>query len=184
MEKLSMSKLKEILRLKYEANLSARQIARALNVSHTVVNNYIDKAKLCGKEYKQLKLLDNNEIIVNLFPTQPKKYKYTPPNFAYIHKELRRKGVTLELLHEEYSDVNPNGCYGYTWFCNEYRQYAKKVNPSMRQTHIAGEKVFIDFSGMTMGITNRDTGEVSEVQIFVLVPAGFRFATCRRSRSI
>lgn len=167
MEKLSMSKLKEILRLKYEANLSARQIARALNVSHTVVNNYIDKAKLCGKEYEQLKLLDNNEIIVNLFPTQPKKYKYTPPNFAYIHKELRRKGVTLELLHEEYSDANPNGCYGYTWFCNEYRQYAKKVNPSMRQTHIAGEKVFIDFSGMTMGVTNRDTGEVSEVQIFV-----------------
>ena len=162
-----MNKLKEILRLKYESNLSARQIARALNVSHTVVNNYLGKANSCTKSYDELKTLSNNELASNLFPVEHRKYKYTPPNFAYIHKELRRKGVTLELLHEEYADANVNGCYGYTWFCNEYRQYAKKVNPSMRQTHIAGEKVFVDFSGMTMGVTHKDTGEITQVQIFV-----------------
>jgi transposase len=169
MEKLSMSKLKDILRLKYESNLSARQIARALNVSHTVVNNYLSKTDNCSKTYEELKDLSNNEIVSNLFPQETKKYKYTPPNFAYIHKELRRKGVTLELLHEEYSESNPNGYYGYTWFCNEYKKYSSKINPSMRQVHIAGEKVFIDFSGMTMPIVNRNSGEISKAEIFVAV---------------
>jgi transposase len=112
--------------------------------------------------------LSDNEIIGTLF-FKEKTYKYPVPDFAYIHKELRRRGVTLELLHEEYSEANNNDCYGYTWFCNEYRKYSKKINPSMRFTHIAGEKVFIDFSGMTMPIVNRDTGEISEVQIFVAV---------------
>jgi transposase len=172
MEKLKMNKLKEILRLKHEANLSARQIARALNVSHTVVNNYIGKSDSCNKSYDELKVLSDSEIVASLFPSEIKKYKYTPPDFGYIHKELKRKGVTLELLHEEYADTNPSGYYGYTWFCNEYKKFAKKLNPSMRQTHIAGEKVFIDFSGMTMPITNRDTGEISEVQIFVAVLGG------------
>jgi len=172
MEKLKMSKLKEILRLRYEANLSARQIARALNISHTVVNTYIAKSSDCSSAYSELKKLSDSEIVANLFPTEIKKYKYTPPNFAHIHKELKRKGVTLELLHEEYSDANPNGYYGYTWFCNEYKKFAKKLNPSMRQTHIAGEKLFVDFSGMTMGITNRDTGEITQVQIFVGVLGG------------
>ena len=97
------------------------------------------------------------------------KYKFNPPNFAYIHKELRRKGVTLELLHEEYATSNPNGYYGYTWFCNEYKKYSKKVNISMRQVHVAGEKLFIDFSGMTMNVLDKDSGEISKVQIFVAV---------------
>ncbi len=169
MEKLSMSKLKEILRLKYEANLSARQIARALNVSHTVVNNYVNKLANSKLSYDELKLLSNNDIVGTLFPIETKIYKYNPPNFAYIHKELRRKGVTLELLHEEYCEANSNECYGYTWFCKEYREYSKKISPSMRQTHIAGEKVFVDFSGMTMPIVHPITGEISQVQIFVAV---------------
>ena len=97
------------------------------------------------------------------------KYKFNPPNFAYIHKELRRKGVTLELLHEEYATSNPNGYYGYTWFCNEYKKYSKKVNISMRQVHVAGEKLFIDFSGMTMNVMDKESGEISKVQIFVAV---------------
>ena len=169
MEKLGMSKLKEILRLRHECNLSARQISRALNISHTVVNNYLSKATVCDKNYDELKDLSYNEIISNLFPSLEKKYKFNPPNFAYIHKELRRKGVTLELLHEEYATSNPNGYYGYTWFCNEYKKYSKKVNISMRQVHVAGEKLFIDFSGMTMNVVDKDTGEINKVQIFVAV---------------
>lgn len=179
MEKLGMSKLKEILRLRHECNLSARQISRALNISHTVVNNYLSKATVCDKNYDELKDLSYNEIISNLFPSLEKKYKFNPPNFAYIHKELRRKGVTLELLHEEYATSNPNGYYGYTWFCNEYKKYSKKVNISMRQVHVAGEKLFIDFSGMTMNVVDKDTGEINKVQIFVAVLGanfGLRFA--------
>ena len=169
MEKLSMGKLKEILRLRHECNLSARQISRALNISHTVVNTYLSKAKVCDKNYDELKELSYNEIISNLFPSLEKKYKFNPPNFAYIHKELRRKGVTLELLHEEYATSNPNGYYGYTWFCNEYKKYSKKVNISMRQVHVAGEKLFIDFSGMTMNVVDKESGEINKVQIFVAV---------------
>ena len=167
MEKLSMGKLKEILRLRHECNLSARQISRALNISHTVVNTYLSKAKVCDKNYDELKDLSYNEIISNLFPSLEKKYKFNPPNFAYIHKELRRKGVTLELLHEEYATSNPNGYYGYTWFCNEYKKYSKKVNISMRQVHVAGEKLFIDFSGMTMNVLDKESGEISKVHIFI-----------------
>ena len=169
MEKLGMSKLKEILRLRHECNLSASQISRALNISHTVVNNYLSKATVCDKNYDELKDLSYNEIISNLFPSLEKKYKFNPPNFAYINKELRRKGVTLELLHEEYATSNPNGYYGYTWFCNEYKKYSKKVNISMRQVHVAGEKLFIDFSGMTMNVVDKESGEINKVQIFVAV---------------
>lgn len=168
MEKISMIKLKEVLRLKYEVHMSARKISRALNLSHTVVNNYIARVENSNKEYKELILLSDNEIKNLLFPIMPKQSKYKSPDFAYIHKELHRKGVTLELLHEEYSNsCSGNECYGYTWFCKSYRIYSKKINPSMRQVHLAGEKVFIDFSGMTMPVVNRDTGEITKAEIFV-----------------
>lgn len=164
-----MRKLKEILRLKYVSGLSARKISRALNISHTVVNTYIKKVDKYDGGYKSLMLKSDSEIMDILFPLEKKRYKYPVPNFGYVHKELSRKGVTLELLFEEYSEENSSGHYGYTWFCNEYKKFSKKVNPSMRFSHIAGEKVFIDFSGMTMGVVNRDTGEVRDVQIFVAV---------------
>lgn len=162
-----MNKLKEILRLKYEAGLSARKISRALNISHTVVNNYIGKAEKSGKGYNDFIDCSDSEILASLFPMEQRRYKHPIPDFNHIHKELRRKAVTLELLHEEYCEANPNGHYGYTWFCNEYKKYSKKINPSMRMVHKAGEKVFIDFSGMTMPIVNRDTGEISNAEIFV-----------------
>ena len=128
MEKLGMNKLKEILRLRHECNLSARQISRALNISHTVVNNYLSKATVCDKNYDELKELSYNEIISNLFPSLEKKYKFNPPNFAYIHKELRRKRVTLELLHEEYATSNPNGYYGYTIVFPRKSNYKNALN--------------------------------------------------------
>lgn len=170
MEKISMIKLKEVLRLKYESKLSARKISKALNISHTVVNNYIARVENSNKRYEEIVLLSDGGIKSLLFPKVVKKSKYKQPDFAYIHKELHRKGVTLELLHEEYIlSCGNNGYYGYTWFCKNYKDYSKKVNPSMRQVHLAGEKVFIDYSGMTMSITNRDTGEITKAEIFVAV---------------
>jgi len=170
MEKLSMLKIKELFRLKYEAKLSARQIGRALNVSHTIINRYLKRFEKSELSYEELQTLGDKEIIIRLFNLETKPSKYPIPDFAYVHQELsRHKHVTLELLHEEYVASHPDGHYGYTWFCNHYRTYAKKLSPSMRQIHKAGEKVFIDYSGLKISYSNPLTGEVHEAEIFVAV---------------
>ena len=165
-----MFKIKEILRLKCEAKLSNRKIARALNISHSVVNDYTKGFKNSGKKYEDIASLNDKEIISLLKALNPKETKYPIPDFATVHVELRNKIMTLALLHEEYMDKCPNKKgYGYTWFCTRYREYAKKVNPSMRLVHKAGEKIFVDFSGKTMPIVNPKNGVITEAQIFVAV---------------
>jgi transposase len=136
MEKLSMLKIKEILRLTYEESLG----------------------------------LDDRQLVNRLFKLESKPSKYPLPDFAYVHRELRtHQHVTLELLHEEYAILHPEDHYGYTWFCNHYKAYTKKLTPSMRQVHKAGEKVFIDYSGLKMPYSDPLTGEVHEAEIFVAV---------------
>jgi len=158
-----------VFRLKYEAKLSARKIARALNISHTVVNEYIKRFKTLSLSYEELMALSDKEILSKLFDLESKPTKYPVPNWSKVHQELRSKIVTLELLHEEYKKDHPDGHYGYTWFCNQYKAYAKKLSPSMRQIHKAGEKVFIDFSGVRQAIVDPLTGEISYAEIFVAV---------------
>jgi transposase len=169
MEKISMLKIKEVFRLKYEAKLSARKISRALNISHTVVNRYIKRLEGTKLNYDELIDLSDNEIIYRIFALEPKPNKYPVPDWRYIHKELSNKIVTLELLHEEYKKDYPEAHYGYTWFCNNYKAYAKKLSPSMMQVHKAGEKVFIDFSGVRVAIADPLTGEIGHAEIFVAV---------------
>lgn len=169
MEKISMLKIKEVFRLKYEAKLSARKIARALNISHTVVNEYIKRFEDLSLSYEDLMKLSDKEVVFRLFASESKQSKYPIPDWNKVHQELRSKIVTLELLHEEYKNDYPDGHYGYTWFCNNYKAYAKKLSPSMRQIHKAGEKVFIDFSGVRQAITDPMTGEISYAEIFVAV---------------
>ena len=169
MEKISMLKIKEVLRLKYEAKLSARKISRALNISHTVINQYIKRFESLSLSYEEIMKLSDKEIIHKLFGSVSKSGKYPIPDWSKIHQALRSKIVTLELLHEEYRNDYPDGHYGYTWFCNQYKAYAKKLSPSMRQIHKAGEKVFIDFSGVRQAIADPLTGEIQYAEIFVAV---------------
>ena len=165
-----MFKIKEILRLKCEAKLSNRKIARALNISHSVVNDYTKEFKNSGKKYEDIALLNDKEIMTLLKASNPKETKYPISDFAMVHVQLRNKIMTLALLHEEYMDKCPNKKgYGYTWFCTRYREYSKKVNPSMRLVHKAGEKIFVDFSGKTMPIVNPTNGVIVDAQIFVAV---------------
>jgi transposase len=114
-------------------------------------------------------VLSDKEILSRLFDLESKPTKYPVPNWSKVHQELRSKIVTLELLHEEYRKDYPDGHYGYTWFCNQYKVYAKKLSPSMRQIHKAGEKVFIDFSGVRQAIADPLTGEIGYAEIFVAV---------------
>lgn len=169
MEKISMLKIKEVFRLKYESKLSARKISRALNLSHTVVNQYIKRFNASEFAYEALMKLSDKEIVTKLFNVESKPSKYPIPQWSKVHKELGNKIVTLELLHEEYRRDCPDGHYGYTWFCNNYKTYAKKLSPSMRQIHKAGEKVFIDFSGVRVPIADPLCGEVKYAEIFVAV---------------
>ena len=179
-----MLKVKEILRLKYEAKLSNRKIARALGISHSVVNDYIKEFRLTNKSYKEMIELDDKKILLCFKSTRTTKDKYPLPDFAKIHIELRNPIVTLTLLHEEYIDSCPNKQgYGFTWFCNKYKEYAKKINPSMHLVHKAGEKIFIDFSGKTLDIVNPKNGIITKAEIFVAAASGYAFVKAIPSQS-
>jgi len=173
-----MLKIKEILRLKCEAKLSNRKIARALNIRHSVVNGYTKEFALTKKGYEDIISLGDKEILALFKSTRVTESKYPLPDFAKVHVELRNKIVTLTLLHEEYIEHCPNKQgYGFTWFCNHYKAYSKKINPSMHLTHKAGEKTFIDFSGKTVDIINPKNGVITKAELFIAVlPAsGFAF---------
>src|SRR5260370_40894983 len=87
---------------------------------------------------------------------------------ADVHREMRRPGVTLMLLCEEYCDTTSEGC-SYSWFCERYKEWAGRLKLSLRQVHIAGDKLFVDYSGHTMEVIDGLTGEVLTAQIFVAV---------------
>jgi len=170
MEKLSMLKIKEVFRLTFESKLSARQVSRALNTSHTAINLYLKRFKKLELSHEELMERSDKEIVSLLFNLEAKPSMYPVPDWSTVHQELKKhKHLTLELLHEEYTKDYPDGHYGYTWFCNHYKAYAKKLTPSMRQIHKAGEKVFIDFSGLRMPIADPLSGEVTYAEIFVAV---------------
>ncbi|EIF0665381.1 IS21 family transposase, partial [Salmonella enterica] len=168
---ISMRKLKEILRLKYGAGLSHRQIGRSLAISPSVVSRYANRAAQLGiKQWPLPAEWDDAALKHAFLQTQVKMKKHSLPDWATVHKELRNKCVTLQLLWEEYGERNPGGSYSYNHYCRMYREWLKTTSPSMRQVHKAGEKLFVDYCGPTVDITNPDTGEIRTAQIIVAVP--------------
>ena len=174
MKKVSMRKIVEVLRLHFKLELSIRQSASAANISRGTVSNYCKRFEsleididnfISLNELQQEKLFYPNKLTVR---TNSK----VKPDCLYLHNELKRKKktkVTLALLHEEYKEQNPDNYYSYTQFREYYSKFANKLNPSMKQVHIAGEKVFVDYSGLTIAIYNSKTGEITKSQIFVAV---------------
>ena len=142
-ERLSMKKLKEVLRLHFECNLSNRKIARALKISATTVGSYVKAVHSAEINWSDIVSLDDTSIRQLIDPhcqhIKPKK-ETAPVDYVYIHQELKRKGVTRELLHEEYlRDISDGQGLSYNAFCKRYRDFKNALQPSMRQTHIAGE---------------------------------------------
>lgn len=167
---ISMRKLKEILRLKYGLGLSHRQIARSLVTSPSVVSRYTNRAAQLGIKQWPLPVEWDDAALKHAFlQTQVKMKKHSLPDWGAVHKELRNKCVTLQLLWEEYGERNPGGFYSYNHYCRMYREWLKTTSPSMRQIHKAGEKLFVDYCGPTVDITSPDTGEIRTAQIFVAV---------------
>jgi len=167
-----MSKIKEVLRLKYRNQLSNRQIQTITGVSRNSVANYIKSYIELGSSLDEVLQLSDADLAQLFISKRPIKAKNVPdithPDWNEVHEELKRKGMTRKLLWEEYKEKQPS-LYSYSQFNRYYKKFIKTVNPSMRQVHYSGDKLFIDYSGVTMSITNQKTGELSKAQIFVTV---------------
>jgi transposase len=169
-DRLAMRQIKDILRLKHDAGLSLREIARSLNLSIGVVSKYLQLAAAAGIGWPPPAELDDEALARRLQPPPVVSLPNTPsPDFAELHRELRRKGVTLLLLWEEYAQAHPADHYSYSHFCVLYRQWRQRLSPTMRQTHAPGDKLFVDYCGPTVPVIDSLTGEVRQAQIFVAV---------------
>lgn len=186
-ERLSMRQLKEILRQKLVLGRSHREIARSVGVSAGSVGGVVCRARAVGLDWEQVAGTDEATLEARLYgPPEGTAGEDRPlPDPAYIHAERSKPGVTLELLHLEYLEKNPNG-YRYTQFCESYRRWAKRRRLSMRQVHRAGEKLFVDYSGKRPCIVDPKTGEVVEVELFVgvLGASNYTYAEATRSQQI
>lgn len=164
-----MRKLTQVLRLHFESKLSIRQIARSLNISVGVVSKYINRATECNISWPLSEEVDEQKLTELLKSPSLKSNCRKSTNdidFAKIHQELKLKTVTLQLLWEEYK-TQVSTPLSYSRFCHHYRIYKQSLKRSMRQTHKAGDKVFIDYSGVTFDIIDPETGEVRAAEIFV-----------------
>ncbi len=166
--RLLMRKIREVLRLKYERGLPHRAIAQACAMGVGTVTLYLKRTAQQGLGWPLPAELDDAALEAQLFPRPAPVRNRVRPDCAYIHRELKRDGVTLQLLWEEHLQVHPSG-YRYTQFCEIYRQWVRRLRPSMRQIHRAGEKTFIDFSGKRPSLVDRRTGELRPVELFVSV---------------
>ena len=186
--RLAMSRVKEILRLRFELKLNHRDIALACGISPSTVGACLSR---CARENLRWPLpegLTDSELEGRVYRLEPCKEPERPvPDFAYVRKELARRDahVSLNCLWEEYRKTHANG-YEYSWFCREYKAWNSTVEPVMRQVHRAGEKIFVDYAGDTLSVVNPDTGEVLQAQIFigVLGASNFAFAEATWSQEL
>ena len=170
-ERLSMRKISEILRLKWACGLSNRAIARSCQMSHSTVSEYLKRAEKAGLQWPLPEQISEDELYRRLFPeaSQAKNTERKAlPDWEQVHKEMKKRNVSLRLLWEEYREENPEG-YGYSQYCELYRGYTQKLEPPMRHNHKAGEKLFVDYAGDSIALTHAETGEVRQAQIFVAV---------------
>lgn len=186
-ERLTMRKTYEILRLRWEQKLTVRAVAASLGVSTGVVDKTTYRANVAGLTWTDVATMDEVSLERRLYGTGPttKGAPRPQPDPLAMHLELRKPGVTLELLHLEYLSQYPDGLR-YTAFCDAYRRWSDRKPLSMRQTHRAGEKTFVDYSGVRPKIVDPSTGEVIEVEFFVAVlgASNYTFAEATRTQKL
>lgn len=166
--RIEMKKIREVLRLKYDRAASTRQIAESVRLSVSTVSEYLYRASAAGHGWPLPDSLSDEDLERSLYPgpVKPGEPPRPLPDWQKVRTELSRKGVTLLLLWREYKAEHPNG-YGYARFAGLYSEWEKKSDVRMLQRHKAGEKLFVDFAGVTGRVADPATGEVTEVQIFV-----------------
>jgi transposase len=170
MERLSMRKIREVLRLTLEAGLTTRQIAGSLQTARSSVGECLRRFRESGLSWPLPTGLSDADLEQRLFspPVRSPGLTRPVPDWAVVHQELKRKGVTLALLWQEYKLAHPDG-FQYSRFCDQYRVWAGTLDVVMRQTHLAGEKLFVDYAGHTAEVVDRTTGEILPAQVFIAV---------------
>jgi len=166
-----MRKVKELLRLKFEQNFSNRQAAKAVGIGKTAASEYITGFIKSGLTMEQILSLSDSNFLAALkihHRQDNQRYKELFKLFPYIEKELKRIGVTLRILWQEYREGHPNG-YGYSQYCHHFYQWRKAQKVSMHIDHKAGDKLYVDFAGKKLSVINPETGEITEHEVFVAV---------------
>jgi len=171
-----MSQFKEVLRLHHEAKLAYSRIARACGLSKGAVSKYLSLAKAQGIGWPLPEDMDEAQLERRLYADKKRSSRLVEPDFPAIHQELKRKGVTLQLLWSEYTAAHEEQAYQYSQFCFHYQRRRKRQKRSMRQIHRAGEKLFIDYCGPTVPIVDGSTGELRQAQVFVAVLGASNYA--------
>ena len=163
-----MRKQHEILRLRHELKLGTREISRSLCISHSTVIKYLKRAEAAGISWPLPQEIGDVDQL--LCPEPIRAPRYPLPDWAQIHKALRKprrkKGLTLRLFWEEYRAEHPTG-YSYTQFCERYKRFRGQVDPALRQPYKAGEKLFVDWAGETISVTDASTGASRPTYLFV-----------------
>jgi transposase len=171
--RITMRQIRQALRLHLEAGLSYAQVARAVGIGKGTVGKFMLLARAAGVDWGVAQTLSDAELEARLYrPAVPRSSRQLEPDYAWVHQELKRAGVTLQLLWEEYQRQHSEGgeqAYKYTSFCIKYRAWAAALKRSMRQTHVAGERLFVDYAGQTVPVIDAASGEIRRAQIFVAV---------------
>lgn len=169
-----MRKIKDVLRLKHDTPLSHEQIAGSLGISKGVVAKYVGLAAAAGLTWPDVQACDEITLERRLLAAPQRLRSHVQPDYGRTHQELRRKGMTLMLLWEEYRADHADGqTYSYSQFCDNYRRFAKQLKRSMRQIHRAGEKLFIDFAGPTVALSD---GARAHIFVAAMGASSYTFA--------
>lgn len=184
-EEKGMRHVREVLRLRLSCGLGLREIGRSLRMSHNTVIKYVNRVTEAGLDWGKVSAMSDEELAV-IARVMPVRDQTRPtPNWIRIHQELKRPGVTLTLLWQEYKEIYPKG-YQLTQFCQLYHEFAQTLRLTLRQTYTAGEVTFVDYSGQTMPIYDRENGKVSQAEIFVAVlgASNYTFAEATADQSL
>jgi len=187
-----MRQIREVLRLRHELRRSHREIADAVGISAGSVGDYLKRSVSAGLTFEAAQQMDDTELERLLFrrPERNTPGPKAPIDLEWVHRELRRTGVTLQLLWLEYQqgvkqagDTRP---YQYSQFCQLYRDFVRRLHPSMRQVHQAGEKAFVDYSGKKPVVVDPSTGEAVPVELFVIVlgASNYTYAEATRTQQL
>ena len=186
-ERVSMRKIRDVLRLTHALGMSRRLVGEATGIGKTAVGEYVRRAALAGQSWPIPDEIDDAELERRLFPPPEARSSTsrTEPDWSYNHAELKRRGVTLALLWQEYRAEHAQG-YAYSWFCERYSDWRKRISPTMRQTHLAGEKLFVDWAGDTMPVFDPTTGEEYCTHIFIaaLGASNYTYAEARWTETL
>lgn len=163
--RLPVRKIREVLRLK-AAGMSGRQIAAAIGSALSTVQACVRRAEEAGLAWPLAEELSEQALYERLYRCEVPPTSRPVPDFAYLHAELSRPGVTRWLLWQEYKAAQPDG-WQYSVFCDRYRRWLATQEPVLRQNHAPGDKLFVDYAGQTVPITDRHTGEQREAQVFI-----------------